>query len=65
MSVLIDPCGCDESTDLTKALEAIKKARQEFDLAQGADWGILIDAIDNHIDVLATYAYARTKDIGE
>ena len=63
MSITIEPCGCEESTDLTKALEVIRGARQEFDLAEGADWGILVEAIDNHIGVLAAYAFARSKEV--
>lgn len=62
MSIIIEPCGCEESVGLTKALEDIRSARQEFDLAEGADWGIIVEAIDNHIDVLAIYNFARNKE---
>ena len=58
---MIDPCGCEESEDLTMALKAIKNARQEFDLADGADWERLVERIDNVVGVLDAYAFARTK----
>lgn len=63
MSVIIEPCGCEESIELTTALKEIRGARQEFDLAPGTDWGLLIEAIDEHIGVLTVYEYARRKEM--
>ena len=65
MSIVIDPCGCDESVDLTRALEIIKKARHKFVLNSTdsvnnlLSMKLLVNEIDKVTDVLAIYEFAR------
>lgn len=55
--IIIEPCGCEESEDLTKALREIIKARKTFE-EEAIE---MIEVIDRNITVVAAYDYARTK----
>ncbi len=59
-----DPCGCEESVELTQALYKIVEGRKEFEQREGIQWDYMFEPICDAEKILEAYEKARKEQYG-